>query len=106
MLMPMENCSRLNMLQMQLDSVLLTLVFQLLLSMMELHQPSTPSLLLLQFSQELPPNQLRTPLRLLRLRLLILLFLKLLMLLLKEKDVMLMPQSSVDLQELSLLPLP
>merc|ERR1712203_1049766 len=72
---------------MEQDSVLLTLVSPLLLSMTELLPPSTQSLLLpLPSTQSFPLPPL-TPLRLLRPRLLILLLLLLLLPLLRERDV-------------------
>merc|ERR1711970_963197 len=75
MLTPTESSSRFSILLMEQDSVLLTLVFPLLLSMMELLPPSTLSLLL----------PLWTPLRLPRLRLPILLLLLLLLPLLRGR---------------------
>merc|ERR1711970_905304 len=77
MLTPTESSSRFSILLMEQDSVLLTLVSPLLLSMTELPPPSTQSF-------PLPPL---TPLRLLRPRLLILLLLLLLLHLLRERDV-------------------
>merc|ERR1711962_1039867 len=77
MLTPTESSSRFSILLMEQDSVLLTLVSPLLLSMTELLPPSTQSF-------PLPPL---TPPRLPRLRLLILLLLLLLLPLLRGRDV-------------------
>merc|ERR1712055_363110 len=84
MLTPTESSSRFSILLMEQDSVLLTLVFPLLLSMTELLPPSTLSLLLpLPSTQSFPLPPL-TPPRLPRPRLLILL---LPLPLLRERDV-------------------
>merc|ERR1712002_178550 len=87
MLTPTESSSRFSTLLMEQDSVLLTLVFPLLLSMMELLPPSTLSLLLPLPSTQSFPLPPRTPLRLPRPRLLILLLLLLLLPLLRGRDV-------------------
>merc|ERR1719312_1715412 len=87
MLTPTESSNRFSILLMEQDSVLLTLVSPLLLSMMALLPPSTQSPLLpLPSTQSflLPPL---IPLRLLRPRLLILLLLPLLLPLLRGRDV-------------------
>merc|ERR1719154_1016488 len=99
----MESSNRFNTLLMELDSVLLTPVFPLLQSMMELPQPSTQSLLLLQPSTQSSQLPQLTPRRLLRPRLLILLLLKLLLLLLRGRDVRLIPLSLMDLELLTQL---
>merc|ERR1712055_752583 len=87
MLTPTESSSRFSILLMEQDSVLLTLVSPLLLSMMELLPPSTLSLSLRLPSTQSFPLPPWTPLRLPRPRLLILLLLLLLLLLLRGRDV-------------------
>merc|ERR1712128_191232 len=95
MLMPMVSFNRFNMLLMQLDSALLTLVCPLLQSIPALLPPSTQSPLLPQFTPVLPPNQSKLPQRLLKPQLPTLPLL-----------LTLLPLSSVDIPESSLLPLP
>merc|ERR1739844_739247 len=85
--MPTESSNRFSTLLMEQDSVLLTLVFPLLLSMMELLPPSTLNLLLPLPSTQSFPLPPWTPLRLPRLRLPILLLLLLLLPLLRGRDV-------------------
>merc|ERR1712106_776685 len=102
MLMPMVSFNRFNMLLMQLDSALLTLVCPLLQSIPALLPHSTLSLLL-------PPPSTQSPLlpqRLLKPQLPTLPLLLPLLPQLRERGVMLMPLSSVDIPESSLLPLP
>ena len=93
MLTAMVSSRELNMLLMLQVSVLLILVSQLLQPSTQSHllpQPSTLSLLLLQFMMELHQSQLLILQRLLRQELLTLLLLLLLKLQLREEDVMLL----------------
>merc|ERR1711872_1165737 len=119
MLTPMDSSNKFSMLLMELDSVLLTLVFLLLLPSTQslllpqhstqsllLLLPSTLSLLLPQFTLVLHQNQSKTPQKLQRPRLLILLLLLLLMLQLRERGVRLMLLSLEDPPESSLPPPP
>merc|ERR1712123_413038 len=116
MLMPMVSFNRFNMLLMQLDSVLLTLVCPLLQSIPMLLPPSTLSLLLPppstqspllpQCTPVVPPSQSKLPQRLLKPQLPTLPSLLPLLPQLRERGVRLMPLSSVDIPESSLLPLP
>merc|ERR1711872_761214 len=119
MLTPMDSSNKFSMLLMELDSVLLTLVFLLLLPSTQslllpqhstqsllLLLPSTLSLLLPQFTLVLHQSQSKTPQRLQRPRLLILLLSLLLMLQLRERGVRLMLLSLEDLPESSLPPPP
>merc|ERR1711872_1143696 len=109
MLTPMDSSNKFSMLLMELDSVLLTLVFLLLLPSTQsllLLLPSTLSLLLPQFTLVLHQSQSKTPQRLLRPRLLILLLSLLLMLQLRERGVRLMLLSLEDPPESSLPPPP
>merc|ERR1739838_575082 len=116
MLMLMVSFNRFNMSLMQLDSALLTLVCPLLQSIPALLPPSTLSLLLPppstqspllpQFTPVLPLSQSKLPQRLLKPQLPILPLLQPLLPQLRERGVRLMPLSSVDIPESSLLPLP
>merc|ERR1712106_989904 len=106
MLMPMVSFNRFNMLLMQLDSALLTLVCPLLQSIPALLPPSTQNLLLPQCTLVLPLSQSELPQRLLKPQLPILPLLLPLLPQLRERGVRLMPLSSVDIPESSLLPLP
>merc|ERR1711872_694748 len=119
MLTPMDSSNKFSMLLMELDSVLLTLVFLLLLPSTQslllpqhstqsllLLLPSTLSLLLPQFTLVLHQSQSKTPQRLQRPRLLILLLSLLLMLQLRERGVRLMLLSLEDPPESSLPPPP
>merc|ERR1712128_131895 len=116
MLMPMVSFNRFNMSLMQLDFALLTLVCPLLQSIPALLPPSTLSLLLPppstqspllpQFTPVLPLSQSKFPQRLLKPQLPTLPLLLPLLPQLRERGVRLMPLSSVDIPESSLLPLP
>merc|ERR1712106_1121371 len=106
MLMPMVSFNRFNMLLMQLVSALLTLVCPLLQSIPALPPPSTQSPLLPQCTPVLPPSQSKLPQRLLKPQLPTLPLLLPLLPQLRERGVRLMPPSSVDIPESSLLPLP
>merc|ERR1739838_346670 len=116
MLMPMVSFNRFNMLLMQLDSALLTLVCPLLQSIpallppstlnLLLPPPSTQSPLLPQFTPVLHLSQSKLPQRLLKPQLPTLPLLLPLLPQLRERGVRLMPLSSVDIPESSLLPLP
>merc|ERR1712122_434331 len=109
MLTPTENSSRFSILLMEQDSVLLTLVSPLLPRLTQsllLLPPSTQSLSLPQYTLVLLLNQLLTPLRLLKLRLLTLLLLLLLLPPLRGRDVRLMLLFLEELPGSSLLPPP